>query len=293
MKKEQRNMMNFKLISYITIILICSGIAIADQKVINSEDDLTAGSFSNMQLNIEPTNISCNYRYTSSGYDFYTSGQHSCESWCGAGNCDGTGACSYSDFLIVEHTTRNVAPVTKTVTYGTVTTSLSGASKCWITQNLGASQQATSVLDNTEASAGWYWQFNRKQGYKHDGTSRIPSSWNSGKDNTYTGWDPAKDPCTLLLGSGWRLPTRTEWNNIISNGALVYSSDAYDSVLKLHNAGHIYAANGNLGNIGSSGWYQSSTQKDMYNGYFLSNFGTCSVDSSTKASGISMRCLKD
>ena len=36
MKNRQRNMKNFKLISFITFILICSSIAIADQKVISS-----------------------------------------------------------------------------------------------------------------------------------------------------------------------------------------------------------------------------------------------------------------
>ena len=72
--------------------------------------------------------------------------------------------------MVLLHTAGTVAPVTKTVTYGTVLTDIGGTgSKCWITQNLGADQQATSATDATEASAGWYWQFGRKQGFKHDG----------------------------------------------------------------------------------------------------------------------------
>ena len=63
-------MINFKLISYITIILICSGIAIADQKVINSEDDFKAGSFSNMQLNRNPMSDCDASRYIQTGYDY-------------------------------------------------------------------------------------------------------------------------------------------------------------------------------------------------------------------------------
>ena len=55
-----------------------------------------------------------------------------------------------------------VAPVDKTVTYRTVT-NMPGTTKCWITRNLGASKQAATVSDNSEASAGWYWQFNRKR----------------------------------------------------------------------------------------------------------------------------------
>ena len=53
---------------------------------------------------------------------------------------------------------------------GTVTGIPGETTKCWITSNLGASQQATAVNASTQASSGWYWQFNRKQGYKYDGT---------------------------------------------------------------------------------------------------------------------------
>jgi hypothetical protein len=70
------------------------------------------------------------------------------------------------DTIFVNHVAGSVAPVSKIVTYGTVTNIPGETAKCWITQNLGASQQATAVNDATEASAGWYWQFNRKQGYK-------------------------------------------------------------------------------------------------------------------------------
>jgi len=77
------------------------------------------------------------------------------------------------DSITVTHTAAGgVAPVDKTVTYGTVLTNLAGPTattyRRWITQNLGATNQATSADDATEPSAGWYWQFNRKQGFKHD-----------------------------------------------------------------------------------------------------------------------------
>ncbi len=71
-------------------MLVCSGIAVADQKVVSSENDFTAGSFSGLQLNLEPTSTSCNYKYTSIGYDYYTSGQHGCDT-CNA--CNSIGAC--------------------------------------------------------------------------------------------------------------------------------------------------------------------------------------------------------
>ena len=90
MRNEQRKVINFKLILPIIFILICSSIAIADQKVVNSENDFVGGSFSGLQLNIEPTNVSCNYEYTSTGYGFYTSGQHGCDN---GAECNASGKC--------------------------------------------------------------------------------------------------------------------------------------------------------------------------------------------------------
>ena len=67
--------------------------------------------------------------------------------------------------LTVTHTAGTVAPVTRTVTYGTVSTTLTGATECWITQNFGAINQATSATDATDAAAGWYWEWDTQQGY--------------------------------------------------------------------------------------------------------------------------------
>jgi hypothetical protein len=196
------------------------------------------------------------------------------------------------DNLTVTHTAGDVAPVTKTVTYGTVLTDLTGSDKCWITQNLGADHQATSATDNTEASAGWYWQFGRRQGYKHDGTIRTPNTtWTS--IDYYSDWTADSDPCALLLGTGWRIPTKTEWENADANGGWDNYSDTYSSVLKLHAAGYLNYSNGSLYGRGSSGYYWSSTQ---YN----STYGRCLIFGSfsnmnyfRKWNGYSLRCLRD
>jgi len=89
----------------------------------------------------------------------------------------GTGTIPFScgNSITINHlVSGGVAPVDKTVTYGTVTNIPGETSKCWITSNLGADHQATAVDDATEASAGWYWEFNRKQGYKNDGSTVTP-----------------------------------------------------------------------------------------------------------------------
>ncbi|MCX6304307.1 MAG: hypothetical protein NT040_05020 [Bacteroidetes bacterium] len=197
--------------------------------------------------------------------------------------------------ITVDHlATNGVAPVDKTVTYGIVTNIPGETSKCWISSNLGADHQAISVDDATEASAGWYWQFNRKQGYKHDGTYRTPNTpWISGISEN-SDWITASDPCNIELGTTWRLPTYTEWNNVNSNGGWTNWNDPWGSGLKLHAAGYLHGADGSLDYCGLNGTYQSSTQGDADNGGYL-NFlsGSSYMNYFSKAYAFSVRCMKD
>jgi uncharacterized protein (TIGR02145 family) len=199
--------------------------------------------------------------------------------------------------LTITHTAGSVAPVTKTVTYGLVQTNLSGSNKCWITQNLGASTQASAATDASETSAGWYWQFNREMGYKHDGTNSIPASWAVSVE--LGDWLPARDPCTTLLGTGWRIPTITEWTNVDNNGGWGNYNNSYASILKLHAAGYLYSSDGGftiqLYSRGVAGYYWSSNQYSDTNGYGLyiqSSFSIIGYGNS-KAIGHSLRCIKD
>ena len=188
-----------------------------------------------------------------------------------------------------------VAPIDKTVTYGVVKTSIGGTGeKCWITQNLGAYNQAAATSDATEAAAGWYFQFNRKQGYQYI-SSRTPSSaWIASIDENLD-WQVANDPCTLELGVGWRIPTSTEWTN--ADGAPQNwnnYNDTYASVLKLHAAGFLSFSSGSINIRGAGGPYWSSTQDTTTLGWYL-YFGssTSSMGGTVKAYGFSVRCLKD
>jgi len=196
--------------------------------------------------------------------------------------------------LIISHRpSQGIAPVSKTVSYGTVTSNLSGASKCWITQNLGSDKQATSATDATDASAGWYWQFNRKNGYSNIATTTSPV-WTIASISENSAWLAANDPCTLELGTGWRIPTRTEWSNADAFGGWNSYIQAYSSVFKLHASGYLNSSNGVLTNRGSDGYYWSSTQNNTTTGfalYFKNN--SSSVNSYNKAFGYSIRCIKD
>lgn len=197
--------------------------------------------------------------------------------------------------LTISHIAGEVAPVNKTVNYGTVETNLTGSNKCWITKNLGSDRQALSATDDTEASAGWYWQFNRKQGYKHDGNRTPPTEWiypiNDNGD-----WQPINDPCNLLLANGWRLPTESEWEAVDTNGDWDNFNDAYTSILKLHAAGDLNGLNGNLVSRGSYGHYWSNTgyQYNSGFGWALGIFNEGSlVTYFPMANGYSLRCIKD
>jgi hypothetical protein len=209
-----------------------------------------------------------------------------------------TSACTGGGFtcgqsLIISHVAGLVAPVNKTTTYGTVTNIPGEVSKCWITSNLGSDHQATAVTDATEASAGWYWQFNLKKGYKHDGSTLTPA-WTITIINENSDWLSANDPCNLELGTGWRLPTYTEWYNVDNTGGWTNANGPWGSGLKLHAAGCIEGSSGLLYDRGTYGYYWSSTQYSSFSGWDLFFWGyNSNVLAYNKAHGFPVRCARD
>ena len=196
--------------------------------------------------------------------------------------------------LTIEHTTvKGVAPINKTVTYETVKSSLSGSEKCWITKNLGATNQAISETDATEAAAGWYWKFNKKKGYKNDGNLTTPT-FSPTYTNEISNWLAANDPCTIELGAGWRIPTVTEWTNVNSTNL---RAQAYAGPLKMHAAGMI--SNGTstaLLNRGSQFFYWSSSNSDatLAKGLVIYTTQTYNqISNNDKDAGLSVRCIRD
>ena len=200
--------------------------------------------------------------------------------------------------ITIAHLVSNgIAPVDKVVTYGTVTNIPGETSKCWITSNLGADHQASAVDDATEPSSGWYWQFDRKQGYKHDGTIRTPNTtWlTSNHDNSE--WIAANDPCFIELGSGWRIPTATEWNNVNSAGSWTNWNGPWNSGLKLHTGGYLESVSGSLLTRGSIGYYWDTMQYNNYiwatggGLYFGSTYSLMNIFD--KANAFTLRCIKE
>jgi len=195
--------------------------------------------------------------------------------------------------FLINHVAGTVAPVNKTVTYGTVQGVPGEPAKCWITQNLGADHQAAAISDATEASAGWYWQFSRKQGYRHDGTTLTPS-WNPTGISESSDWLAANDPCTLELGFPWRMPVYSEWFNVDDAGGWTTGSGPWNSLLKLHFAGQLYYTNGTLNMRGSVGWYWSGSQATYINGWYLGfDSSNSTVYMGGKTYGFAARCLRE
>ena len=205
-------------------------------------------------------------------------------------------ALSCGTSFTINHIAGSVAPVDKTVEYGTVTNIPGETSKCWITRNLGAGQQATSVTDFSEESAGWYWQFNKKQGFKHDGITRTPNTAWIAVIFENSDWTLSNDPCSLELGNGWRLPTGTEWFNVDYSGNWTNWTGPWNSGLKLHGAGFLKNTDGSLSNRGSTpqGRLWSSTLLDAYFGLYLYfNSSISLMNNDYKAYSYSIRCLRE
>jgi len=196
--------------------------------------------------------------------------------------------------LTIEHkTSGGVAPENRSISYSTLWTLLFGENMCTINKNLGALNHASSATDESLSAAGWYWQFNRKQGYLHIGTLRTPNTaWDVTNDYSSTSWEQANDPCYNELGSGWRIPTSSEWTTAGGNWSSY--QNAYNSALKLHAAGYLTETTGALSSRGMSAYFWSQDQYDDVSGYHLFLNGASSlVDSNYKSNGYSLRCIRD
>jgi len=209
----------------------------------------------------------------------------------------GTSICSVCGFPItINHTGAAglCAPFDKTVTYGTVTNIPGEPSKCWISSNLGADNQAYFVDDVTYNAAGWYWQFNQMQGHDYQ-SSVLPEIWITAI-NEDSDWLPANDPCAIEIGNGWRLPTSTEWANVNESGGWLNWNGPWNSPLRLHTAGMLWYMNGSwLQYRGIYGYYWSSSQSSLQQGQSL-NFSASNSLISTimdKAKAFPVRCLRE
>jgi len=183
--------------------------------------------------------------------------------------------------------------------YGTVQSNLSGSLQTWITQNLGATAEASSSTDISNAAAGCYFQFNRSQPYGYDtGGTLDPITATTNLLTIYDmdpSWLISNDPCRLQLGGAWRLPTYIEWLNANANLPWTSYTNTYASVLKLHAAGYVSYGT-SLIDRGVVGYYWSSDRYGGSIGYSsLLNFdvSASALGIMARENGVPVRCVKD
>jgi uncharacterized protein (TIGR02145 family) len=174
-------------------------------------------------------------------------------------------------------------------------------------RNLGASQAATSSTD--AAAYGDLYQWGRVADGHESRTSGTtttlsssstpghgdfilsPNDWlNPQNNNLWQGVNGVNNPCP----TGYRLPTDTELLAERDSWSSNNSAGAFASPLKLPMAGSRNGSDGSLGLVGGSGLYWSSTVSGAkaHYFYFASSFANM-YNTSTRADGFSVRCLKD
>lgn len=192
-------------------------------------------------------------------------------------------------------------------------------SKTWMDRNLGASQVATSSTDSL--AYGDLYQWGRgsdgHQCRNSDTTSVLSNTdtpghdkfiidtyvsstvygdiivcrwWNNWSipqsDSLWQGVDGVNNPCP----SGYRIPTKTEWEEEVESWTSDDANGALGSVLKLPMAGY---RNGSLNYVGTYGVYWSSTVSGTVARNLNFDSSNANLYTYDLADGISVRCIKD
>ncbi len=180
----------------------------------------------------------------------------------------------------------------------------------WMDRNLGATQAATS---STDVSAyGDLYQWGRgSDGHQcrtsattttlssanQPGNSNFilpinsPLDWRSPQNvNLWQGVNGVNNPCP----SGYRLPTESELNAERLSWSPNYAAGAFASPLKLPMAGYrSYNSFGSLYDVGSKGYYWSSTVSGTYSRNLFFRSVWAGMYTNNRSHGYSVRCLKD
>jgi uncharacterized protein (TIGR02145 family) len=219
----------------------------------------------------------------------------------------------------------------QSLTYGTVSRAYGGSvgTKCWLDRNLGATRAFTTASTTDYQSYGDLYQWGRgRDGHQaitwtsntagNMGATTTTLSgldqpananfiiggnptydWRSPQNNSlWQGVNGENNPCP----SGWRLPTKEEWEAEIATWSTRDVTTANNSLLKLPSAGW-RSSGGSLTNqnTGANYWsstivYQSTQQVFYSQVLRLNSTSTTSAGSFTmgsRADGASVRCIKD
>lgn len=181
--------------------------------------------------------------------------------------------------------------------------------KIWMDRNLGASQAATSSID--AASFGDLYQWGRRSDGHQCRISpttttlssvdqpangnfilalNFPNDWRSPQNtNLWQGVNGVNNPCP----SGYRLPTEAELSAERTSWSSNNETGAFTSPLKLPVAGFRSGSNGTLSNVGTAGYYLSSTVIGTNARHLYFNSGSATMSSHVRANACSVRCIKN
>ena len=204
--------------------------------------------------------------------------------------------------------------------FGDVTNPSTG--RTWMDRNLGATRVATSSTDHLAYGSLYQWGrgsdghelitwSNSTTGTRVNGTTPTfsstdqpgnanfilgpnpPYDWRSTRnDNLWQGVNGINNPCP----TGYRLPTKSEWEEELATWTSQSAAGAFASVLKLPMPGvfDTYSnANGSFRLQSTYGIYWSSSVSN-YLGENLQIFANSNIWSTNgRANGFSVRCIKD
>lgn len=176
--------------------------------------------------------------------------------------------------------------------------------RIWMDRNLGASQIATSSTD--AASFGDLYQWGRgKDGHQvrtslptQGPSDNVPpsgefilasSDWRSTPNpNLWQGINGTNNPCP----SGFRLPTKDEWDTELNTWSPKNSVGAYNSILKIPLSGNRPVSTGIVGSNWSTYW--SSTAIGIYSTSLTITANSATIaDTQPRGNGAAVRCIKE
>lgn len=184
----------------------------------------------------------------------------------------------------------------------------------WMDRNLGAYNAARSSTDCW--AYGNIYQWGRgSDGHEHRTSDPLPTSASTAIPNAGNPWDgkfitPPSSPYDWLnpqndnlwqggsginnpCPAGYRLPTSPEWDSEIGSWGSLTPAGAYASPLKLPAAGQRNPYSGLLLVVGTSGYYWSSTVDGEFSRSLLFYSGGANWNNDRRATGESVRCIKD